>query len=139
VATTAAVSLCGQLEDGNSVAPLNAISHILWGDSAARQEHASAQHTLAGIALNTMATAGWGAVYEILFGGTARRGNLAGAMLGGAAVAGLAYVTDYYVVPERLTPGFEKRLSPRSMLAVYATLALTLPLASLLASHRAAR
>jgi hypothetical protein len=52
-------------------------------------------------------------------------------VLGGAAIAGLAYITDYFVVPRRLTPGFEKRLSAPSMLGVYAVLAATLPLASL--------
>jgi hypothetical protein len=82
--------------------------------------------------LNTLAVASWAAVYEGLFGSAARRGNTAAAVLGGISVAGLAYVTDYYVVPRRLTPGFEKRLSAPSMLAVYATLALTLPIASLL-------
>jgi hypothetical protein len=130
-ATTAAVALCGQWEEGNSVAPLNAVSHILWGDSAAWHEEASLKHTASGIALNTMAVASWAAVYELMFGNAARRGNTTAAVLGGISVAGLAYVTDYYLVPRRLTPGFEKRLSAPSMLVVYATLALTLPLASL--------
>lgn len=53
------------------------------------------------------------------------------ALLGGAAVAAVAYVTDYYFVPKRLTPGFEKRLSGPAMFAVYATLALSLPIAAL--------
>jgi hypothetical protein len=131
VATTAAVAICGQVEDGNSIAPLNAISHILWGDEAANAENACLDHTLAGVALNTAAVTCWSAVYEFVFGERARRGSLAAAMLGGISTAGLAYVTDYYIVPKRLTPGFEKRLSPASMFAVYSALALSLPLTSL--------
>lgn len=138
-ATTAAVALCGERDDANPIAPINAISHILWGDKAARQEDASIQYTLAGVALNSAAVLSWAAVYELTFGQLARKGNFAAAVLGGASVAGLAYVTDYYIVPKRLTPGFEKRLSPRSMFAVYATLAATLPLASWMERDEAGR
>ena len=134
-ATTAAVAFCGYGDEGESVAPINAISHILWGDTAAKQEDASVQYTAIGVALNTVAVTSWSMVYELFFGRAARKGNRSAAMLGGVAVAGLAYVTDYYVVPKRLTPGFEKRLSPASMLIVYSALAASLPLASLRASR----
>lgn len=130
VATTAAVAVCGQVEDGNGIAPLNAISHILWGESAAREGAASIDHTLAGVGLNTAAITAWSAVYELCFGVTARKGDVRAAFVGGISTAGLAYFTDYYVVPKRLTPGFEKRLSSVSMFVVYSTLALTLPLSS---------
>jgi hypothetical protein len=131
-ATTAAIAICGQLEDGNSLPALNAVSHIPWGDEAAEQEDASLKYTATGTILNTIAVGSWALVYEAVFGKAARRGQKSTAILGGIAVSGLAYVTDYYVVPKRLTPGFEKRLSPASMLAVYSALALSLPLASLL-------
>jgi hypothetical protein len=132
IATTAAVAICGQVEDGNGIAPLNAISHIIWGESAAREDAASVDHTLAGVGLNTAAITAWSAVYELCFGGAARRGDVSTAVVGGISTAGLAYFTDYYVVPKRLTPGFEKRLSPASMFLVYSTLALALPLSSLM-------
>ncbi len=131
-ATTAVVSLCGEVEERNAVAPLNAVSHILWGDSAAREDEASLKHTGAGIALNTLAITSWAGVYEAAFGGRVRRGSNRAAIIGGIAISALAYVTDYYVVPGRLTPGFEKRLSPLSMFAVYVSLALSLPIASIL-------
>lgn len=54
IATTAAVAICGQVEDGNGVAPLNAISHIIWGESAARKDEVSIDHTLAGVRLNSV-------------------------------------------------------------------------------------
>jgi hypothetical protein len=135
-ATTAALAICGHADGGNAIAPLNAVSHIPWGDSAGEQEGASVQYTATGIALNAMAIASWSLVYELAFGRVARKGNISAALLGGASVAALAYVTDYYVVPKRFTPGFEKRLSPTSMLAVYSTLALSLPLACLLERRR---
>jgi hypothetical protein len=51
----------------------------------------------------------------------------------GAFVSALAYVTDYFVVPKRLTPGFEKRLSPAGMLTMYGSLAGALALGEWLA------
>jgi hypothetical protein len=38
----------------------------------------------------------------------------------------LIYLLDYHVLPERLRPGFEKRLGPESIPATYAALALAL-------------
>lgn len=130
-ATTLAVSICGALEEGNPVAPINAVSHIAWADEAARQTDASWQYTAVGLALNTAAVTSWAGVYEMFCGRTADRKDIAGALLGGALVSAAAYVTDYHIVPERLTPGFEKRLSNRSLLGVYTALALGLAAGSL--------
>jgi hypothetical protein len=135
-ATTAAVAACGLLEDGKSVPPVNAVSHIVWGDEAAEQDNASLKYTAPGVMLNAAAIASWAGVYELAFGRQARQGNVQAAIAGGIATAALAYVTDYYVVPRWLTPGFEKRLSSPSMFAVYAALAASLPLASLRAARR---
>lgn len=132
-ATSAIVAACGSIEDGNPVAPINAVSHIAWGDEAANEEEASLKYTLSGATLNAAAVASWAAIFELAFGKRARQGNVSAAVVGGVATATLAYVTDYYIVPKRLTPGFEKRLSPPSLFAVYAALAATLPLASLVA------
>jgi hypothetical protein len=45
-------------------------------------------------------------------------------------------VTDYKVVPERLTPGFELRLSNKSLGVVYGALAAGLVVGGLLLSRR---
>jgi hypothetical protein len=134
--TTAAVSLAGYLEDSNAAAPLNAVSHIPFGEEAFKQDEATLKYTATGSVINVVAIASWAAAYEITFGRAARRGNTWAGVLGGAAVAGLAYVTDYYIVPTRLTPGFERRLSGPSMFGVYALLGATLPLASMIAHLR---
>jgi len=57
---------------------------------------------------------------------TQLNGDIVGSLLSGAAVSAMAYVADYYLVPKRFTPGFEKRLSNRSLFAIYSTLALSL-------------
>ena len=136
-ATTVAASALGAAELGNAFSPLNAVSHILWGDRAAFVDEATAKETITGVALNGAAVTAWAGLYELLAGRRARRSNLGRddiqqSLLAGAAVAGIAYVTDYYLVPKRFTPGFEKRLSNKSLFGIYATLALSLGLGGLL-------
>lgn len=123
-ATTATTMALGATRDESAWAPLNAVSHILWGDEAARHTEPSAAYTATGAALNGGAMIMWAAAY------TAVRRLLppgpTSSVMAGAGVAAAAYVTDYYVVPKRLTPGFEKRLSGRSMFWIYAALAVSL-------------
>lgn len=127
-ATTLATAICGELEEGNAIAPLNAISHIAWGDEAAAHEEASWKYTATGIALNGAAVTSWAGIFEMYFGRAVDRQDFNQALIGDAAVSALAFVTDYYLVPRRFTPGFEKRLSNTSLLGIYSALALSLAL-----------
>jgi len=149
-ATTLAAAVCGVIEERNAVAPLNSVSHIAWGDRAARQESASWKYTLTGLALNSAAVTSWATLHELFFGQgshaldassnqskrtapvQAMTRVVAKSLLGGAVISSLAYVTDYKLVPAWLTPGFEKRLSNRSLLGIYVSLALGLALGGLL-------
>ena len=107
----------GRQETGFSAAPLNATSHIVWGREAAHRSSASVKYTATGLALHYGSAVFWALIYEMLPGP---------APLRAAATTGLAYVTDYHVVPKRLTPGFELRLSKSSLATIYVALALGL-------------
>lgn len=126
VATTAATALCGAIENGNPTAAVNAISHIFWGETAARQDGVSGKYTANGVALNSAAMLPWAALHHLLFRPWERPAGSGAALARGVVTAGIAYVVDYHVVPNRLTPGFEKRLSSVSVLAIYAALAFAL-------------
>jgi hypothetical protein len=128
ITTALAAMFCGWRENHNAVAPLNAISHIAWGEEAARQEQASAKYTATGLALNTSAMFGWAFIFARLVGGKSSN-RVVSSLGGGIFVSLLAYVVDYHVVPKRLTPGVEDRLSSRSLLVLYVVLALSLALA----------
>jgi hypothetical protein len=130
--TSAYVAAAGARDTGSAVAPINATSHIAWGESAGDFERVDARHTLLGAALNLGACVFWASLYEKLFGRAAERGDVGTALLGGGLVAAAAYVTDYHVVPKRLTPGWEARITQPSLFAAYAVLALSLPLRGLL-------
>jgi hypothetical protein len=127
-ATTLAAAACGHVETGSPMTPINSVSHIIWEDEASKQNDASLRYTGTGLLLNTAAVTSWAAVYEALFGRARnkREMNPIGAMLGGVCVSGLAFFTDYYLVPKRFTPGFEKCLSNSSLFAIYTALAVGL-------------
>lgn len=128
LATAATAALAGRRETSSYAAPLNATSHIAWGDSAALQDRASVKYTLTGFLLNHAATTFWAAVYEKLVAPRvgAPNDSVLKPLLGAAAVTAGAYVTDYYLVPHRFTPGYELRLSGRSLATIYTVLALGL-------------
>lgn len=120
--TTATVLCLGHERDSSMWAPLNAVSHIAYGDEAAAHTELSSQYTGTGAALNTAAVFSWAAMHAGVMRAMPRQ-DLPSAIGAGAAVAAIAYVVDYYVVPRRLTPGFEKRLSGTSLFWIYSSLA----------------
>jgi hypothetical protein len=120
--TTATILCLGHERDTSMWAPLNAVSHITFGDEAAWHTELSAKYTGTGTALNTAAIFSWAAAHA----GVMRllpRQDLPAAIGAAVAVSAGAYLVDYYVVPRRLTPGFEKRLSGRSLFWIYSALA----------------
>lgn len=124
LATSAWLLLCGERK-GSILAPMNAVSHIAFGDDAYDHEEPSVKHTPTGFLLNMSATATWALIHELIFG---RRGrpHIPEALATGAAVSALAYAVDYHAVPERLKPGFEKKVSKGGLAGVYVVLALGL-------------
>lgn len=140
LATAAVAAIAGKCETGSFAAPLNATSHILWGEEAARQDKFSFRYTLAGFLLNHGASIFWASIYERRMRGgrdDGRRRRIsrlspdelgpAGKPLAEAAgVTAAAYLIDYHVIPKRFTPGFERRLSGKSLCAIFAALAIGL-------------
>jgi hypothetical protein len=136
LATTAVLALLGRREAGSGAAPINATSHVLWGDDDAGSADAvDAKHTAAGLLINVGAGVFWSFVKELLLELTGRRSRAAAATTG-AAVAGLAHAVDYRLIPRRLTPGWELRLSPRSVALGFVALGVALAVAGLARSTR---
>ena len=117
-----ALALCGRRDTGHAAAPVNAPSHWVWGDEAIRRDAADLRHTGLGTAVHWASSVFWGVVFGAL---RARqpRPDAGNAFRDAAAVAALAALVDLRVVPHRLTPGFERRLSGASVCWVYACFA----------------
>ncbi len=122
----------GKAETGSAVAPVNAVSHWLWPREALRRDGVSLKHTATGLLTHYLASLLWAGLFEARRH-RRRRPTAGNALVDAAAVTALAAAVDLKLVPDRLTPGFERRLAPRSVGLVYAGFAAGLALAGWLA------
>ncbi|XYI35756.1 Lipoprotein [Cupriavidus oxalaticus] len=132
----------GTIDCGSAFAPVNAVSHWIWGERALHANRPSVRHTVLGYVIHHAMSVFWAVFYETAVARHPARGALGTLALGGLGVAGLACLVDLKCTPHRLTPGFERRLSPPMLTLVYLAFGLALPLGSLLGSllvRRAAR
>lgn len=129
LASLAALALAGRRDAGSVAAPINAPSHALWGERALRRDDASLRYTGTGAAIHLASGLFWGVVHERLCGRRAAR-SAGGALAAAACTTAVAAAVDLLLVPERLTPGFQHRLSKPGLAFVYAAFGVGLALGS---------
>lgn len=123
VLSTIALAVGGKRVNGSAVAPINAVSHWVWGDEALAQDGPTLRHTLTGLSTQTAAAIFWAVLYSRVFGHRPEAKEPANAIAGAVATSSAAYLVDYTITPHRIRPGYEHRLDGRGMFAVYAALA----------------
>lgn len=125
--------LAGGVRDCRSaIAPVNAVSHWIWGDKALRQSDASVRYSVAGYAIHHLASIFWALSYERLACRQRDNPTKTQAVASAATIAAVACVVDMRCTPQRLTPGFERRLNNESLLIVYTAFGIGLALHTLL-------
>lgn len=134
--SAAVLMVTGKRETGSAVAPVNAESHWLWGDESLREDRPTLRHTLTGIVTHQLSTVFWATLYALVRGRRNAVRSVPQALLGGIATSAAAAAIDYTLVPKRLTPGFENRLSTASMVGVFAAIAGGIALGTLLLRDR---
>ena len=132
VASSVALLRGGVRDSRSAIAPINAVSHWLWKDKALRQHKATLRYSLAGYVIHHIASIFWATAYEKLVFRHGTAPTKPQALAGALTVAGVACVVDMQCTPERLTPGFEHKLSKKSLLAVYVAFGIGLALHTLL-------
>ena len=138
-ACAAALSLAvlawrGRVEIGSAASALNAPSHVIHGDQALMRNAATLRFTLTGASVHAASALFWAGLYRALRL-QRRRPTPANAVVDAAAVTGIAALVDLKVVPPRLTPGFERRLSRKGLTWVYVALAAGLAVGGLLSDE----
>jgi hypothetical protein len=146
-------------EIGTRAAGPNAVSHWLHGDEALRVNRVTWQHTGLGLATHHASGIFWAVLYEALLASVARapenrltpidgtlgldalrdiddRGDAATMIAGAVVVGALAAAVDLKLVPERVTPGFQRRLTDRSVAAFYVCFGLGLAVGAALTRRR---
>ena len=144
-----ALMLGGRRENRSAAAPVNAVSHWLHGPRAYTVNRTTWSHTAVGAGIHCASAFFWGGLYGLLLrqiaarrqGSPQRRGTRTGtqgpdvtvpeAVASAAVVTAVAALTDLRLVPERLSPGFENRLSPTAVTAVYLAFGAGLALAGI--------
>jgi hypothetical protein len=119
VASAAALLLAGRHETGHPAAPVNAISHWVWDRPAYRQDRASLRHTLVGYLVHHGASVFWATLHAAAWASRREQRLPPAALASAAAAAAVACFVDFRMTPERLTPGYEHRLSRKAMAVVY--------------------
>jgi hypothetical protein len=121
LASAATLMACSKLHEGSAAGGLNGPSQWLWGEAEAYTREATLRHTAVGYVIHHGTSIFWAVLHEAVFG---RRRKPAVQHCAEAAVsAATAYVVDYHLTPRRLRPGFEKHVTPKGMVAVYAAFA----------------
>lgn len=121
VTSTALLSLCGLIENGNPVGPSNGPSQWIYGRKSARRRHFSLRHTVPAYLIHHSSALFWSRLHQALFvRDPAQPRTLQRRVAEGAATAAVACFVDYRCTPKRLQPGFEQQLSRTSLLVVYA-------------------
>lgn len=128
----AALAALGKRDSGSAIAPINSVSHWLYGDKAKMQERASARYTLPGLVTHHASAIFWAVLFERIAGRLLDRKRASTTLPAVAAATAVAAITDYKLVPYRLQPGFEARLTRPSMVGVYAAIAAGLALGTVL-------
>lgn len=133
------LAIRGRHEAGTAAAPLNAPSHWLFGREALRSNRPSWRHTLSGLLIHHGSSLFWGLLYSRLLQQGQHCREPASTVLAAVGVTALAAWVDFRLVPKRLTPGFEHRLSKSSLMWVYGAFAAGLALGGLRSSKRKER
>jgi len=122
-ASLAAVTILARVEERPVLGPVNATSHWLHGDRAARQASMDVDvaHTGVGAITNIGAGFFWGGLFGAYL--HARQPAPAQIVRDGAVLGAVAGLLDYGILPRRLSPGWELALSSRSVVLSMAAMA----------------
>ena len=121
------LALAGARQTPSAAAPMNATSQWVWGqDEALDADRPDARHTVLGYVTHHLAATFWAVLLARAVRGRAEMRAPLPALAAGAATSAVAAWVDFKLTPERLTPGFQHRVSRPALVAAYAVFALGL-------------
>jgi hypothetical protein len=135
IVSTISLAVLGKAELGKPAAPVNGPSQWIWGKHAPHEDRFTLRYTILGHVVHHASSVFWAILYERLCQRLWKQQG-APAVAPALLTAAAAYTVDFHVVPPRLSPGFERRLSQRSILLVYGSFALGLAIVSLANRNR---
>jgi len=139
VLSAISLAILGKYELGRTAAPVNGPSQWIWNRHAPFMNRFSWKYTGLGYVIHHMASVFWALFHEkyqdrLAAPTESRTEHQSEVLVSAIAVRTTAYMVDFYVVPQRLSPGFEQRLSKGALLVVYGVFAAGLATGTLI--HR---
>lgn len=122
----------GKKEIDHPAAPMNGPSQWIWGKHAPYVNEFSLRYTIIGYLIHHAASIFWALWHQALCQKRQAGNKKLHAATTAIAITASAYAVDFHLIPKRLTPGFERRLSKRSLVLVYGVFALGLAAPALL-------
>jgi len=131
IVSTVAMALVAKKETGSPFAATNAVSHYVHGEKASYRDRFSLRYTVPGFLIHHASATFWSLVFERVMGGVLDQKNPAGILASAAATSAFAAFTDHKLTPRPLQPGYQKRLSNKSLGVVYASFAIGMALGAI--------
>lgn len=131
ILSAVALAVAGRREVGSAAAPLNAVSHWYWDREALHRRDVDVPHTVVGYITHHGASLFWAALLSVFLRSRPTLDTVPRTVAACFATSAIACVVDFKLTPERFTPGFEHRLSRRSLAMTYLLFGLGLAFGSL--------
>lgn len=125
-----ALGVLGRRGARSAVAPINASSHVLYGEKAGDVDSIDVSHTVVGSVINYGASIFWALPFTWWLYQKRNR-SASQITLAAATTATVAGVVDYGLLPRRLSPGWEHAVPPHSVAVTFGSLAVGLALGAL--------
>jgi hypothetical protein len=126
IVSAVVLAIVGKKELNKFAAPLNGPSQWIWGRQAPYENRFTFRYTVMGYGIHHAASIFWAIWYERFRTNLPLKNKIYTAVAPAAVTTATAYVVDFYLTPKRLRPGFENRLSKRSLIMVYGAFAVGL-------------
>ncbi len=131
IVSTVAMAVVAKKDTGSPYAATNAVSHYVHGNKASYRDRFSLRYTVPGLLIHHANATFWSFVFERVMGGVLDQKNPAGILASAAATSAFAAFTDHKLVPRPMQPGYQKRLSNKSLGVVYASIAVGMALGAM--------
>lgn len=131
IVSTVAMAVVAKKDTGSPYAATNAVSHYVHGNKASYRDRFSLRYTVPGLLIHHANATFWSFVFERVMGGVLDQKNPAGILASAAATSAFAAFTDHKLAPRPMQPGYQKRLSNKSLGVVYASIAVGMALGAM--------
>lgn len=119
VLSTFTLAYFGRREAHSAAAPINAVSHWYWGKEALSRQEVDVAHTVVGYTTHHIAASFWAVLLCAFLQRQPQLDTPARLVAASAATSAIACFVDFKLTPERLTPGYEHRVSTRALTYTY--------------------